>query len=58
MDDTHTHDQDCLLKLAEVAAYWRVKPNTVANWALLGRIWSMRTPAGQRRYCRYRLARS
>ena len=34
----------------EVAAMFRVDPKTVTRWASQGRIPSIRTPGGQRRY--------
>jgi excisionase family DNA binding protein len=39
-----------LLTPAEVAAMFRVDPKTVARWAAAGRIGSVRTPGGQRRF--------
>lgn len=35
---------------AEVAAMFRVDPKTVARWAKAGRLTSIRTPGGHRRY--------
>jgi excisionase family DNA binding protein len=37
---------------AEVAALFRVDPKTVTRWAAAGRIASIRTPGGHRRYRR------
>ena len=39
-----------LLTPAEVAAMFRVDPKTVTRWASAGRIGSLRTPGGRRRY--------
>lgn len=39
-----------LLTPAEVAAMWRVDPKTVTKWAKAGKISSIRTPGGHRRY--------
>lgn len=41
---------DPLLTTAEVAALFRVDPKTVSRWALTGRVTSIRTPGGQRRF--------
>lgn len=41
---------DRLLKPAEVAALYRVDPKTVTRWANSGRIASVRTPGGHRRF--------
>lgn len=41
-----------LMTPAEVAAEWRVDPKTVTRWAAAGRIGSIRTPGGHRRYRR------
>ncbi|MEU8277405.1 BldC family transcriptional regulator [Microbispora bryophytorum] len=37
---------------AEVAAVFRVDPKTVSRWAAAGRIDSIRTPGGHRRFSR------
>lgn len=37
---------------AEVARIFRVDPKTVTRWAKAGRLQSIRTPGGQRRYHR------
>lgn len=37
---------------SEVAELFRVDPKTVARWAAVGRIRSVRTPSGHRRYRR------
>lgn len=39
-----------LLTPGEVAALFRVDPKTVTRWALAGRIGSIRTPGGHRRF--------
>ena len=41
---------DRLLTPGEVAALFRVDPKTVTRWAASGRIGSIRTPGGHRRY--------
>lgn len=41
---------DVLLTPAEVAALFRVDPKTVTRWAASGRISSIRTPGGHRRF--------
>jgi excisionase family DNA binding protein len=41
---------DRLLTPAEVAALWRVDPKTVTRWAADGRLNSIRTPGGHRRF--------
>jgi excisionase family DNA binding protein len=41
---------DRLLTPGEVAALFRVDPKTVTRWAASGRISSIRTPVGHRRY--------
>lgn len=46
-----TEDRDDrLLKPGEVASLFRVDPKTVSRWAKLGRISSVKTPGGHRRY--------
>mgnify|MGYP001614673223 FL=1 len=50
---TTSHDLlsgDRLLKPCEVADLFRVDPKTVGRWAAKGRIGSIRTPGGDRRY--------
>lgn len=37
----------------EVAAIFRVDPKTVTRWAAAGRIGSIRTPGGHRRFRQY-----
>jgi len=39
-----------LLTPAEVATMFRVDPRTVTRWAKAGRLTSIRTPGGHRRY--------
>lgn len=41
---------DRLLTPGEVAALWKVNPKTVTRWAAAGRIGSIRTPGGHRRF--------
>lgn len=41
---------DRLLTPAEVAALFRVDPKTVTRWAAAGRLPSLRTPGGHRRF--------
>jgi excisionase family DNA binding protein len=41
---------DRLLTPAEVAMAFRVDPKTVTRWAASGRITSVKTPGGHRRY--------
>jgi len=41
---------DRLLTPGEVAAEFRVDPKTVTRWAAAGRIGSIRTPGGHRRF--------
>ncbi|GLZ76896.1 hypothetical protein Afil01_17030 [Actinorhabdospora filicis] len=42
--------EDRLLTPGEVAALFRVDPKTVTRWAAAGRISSIRTPGGHRRF--------
>lgn len=42
--------EDRLLTPGEVAALFRVDPKTVTRWAIAGRIGSIRTPGGHRRF--------
>lgn len=39
-----------LLTPGEVAALFRVDPKTVSRWAAAGRVTSIRTPGGHRRF--------
>lgn len=49
MTDT-TPRPDRLLTPAEVGSMFRVDPKTVTRWAKAGRIGSIRTPGGHRRF--------
>jgi excisionase family DNA binding protein len=59
-DDLHVHEgelmagrvpeADELLTPAEVAALFRVDPKTVTRWAKAGKLTSIRTLGGHRRY--------
>ncbi|MFC4334991.1 BldC family transcriptional regulator [Salininema proteolyticum] len=42
--------EDRLLTPGEVASMFRVDPKTVTRWAAAGRIGSIRTPGGHRRF--------
>lgn len=46
----HTSDGEDLLTPAEVAALFRVDPKTVTRWAKAGKLTSIRTLGGHRRY--------
>lgn len=46
----HPSDPDRLLTPAEVAALFRVDPKTVTRWAKAGKLASIRTLGGHRRY--------
>ena len=48
MDDTQARGR--LLTPGEVATLFRVDPKTVTRWAAAGRISSIRTPGGHRRF--------
>lgn len=41
-----------LMTPAEVARSWQVDPKTVARWAQVGKLVSIRTPGDHRRYSR------
>jgi excisionase family DNA binding protein len=43
-------DNEAMLTPAEVAALFRVDPKTVARWAKTGKLKSLRTLGGHRRY--------
>jgi excisionase family DNA binding protein len=43
-------DEEALLTPAEVAALFRVDPKTVTRWAKAGKLSSIRTLGGHRRY--------
>lgn len=47
---TRSTDPDALLTPAEVAALFRVDPKTVTRWAQAGKISSVKTLGGHRRY--------
>lgn len=47
---THNTDVETLLTPAEVAALFRVDPKTVTRWAKAGKLSSIRTLGGHRRY--------
>jgi len=49
-DVTTAHVGERLLTPGEVAALFRVDPKTVTRWATAGRIGSIRTPGGHRRF--------
>ncbi|MCW2543271.1 MAG: excisionase/Xis, DNA-binding [Frankiales bacterium] len=49
-DSPQLHAPGALLTPGEVAALFRVDPKTVTRWALAGRIGSIRTPGGHRRF--------
>jgi excisionase family DNA binding protein len=46
----HTSSNERLLTPGEVATLFRVDPKTVTRWASAGRIGSIRTPGGHRRF--------
>lgn len=46
----HSGDGEALLTPAEVAALFRVDPKTVTRWAKAGKLNSIRTLGGHRRY--------
>jgi excisionase family DNA binding protein len=48
--DERAQSRDRLLTPGEVAALFRVDPKTVTRWAAAGRIGSIRTPGGHRRF--------
>jgi excisionase family DNA binding protein len=45
-----TAEQEVLLTPAEVASLFRVDPKTVTRWAKAGKLTSIRTLGGHRRY--------
>jgi excisionase family DNA binding protein len=50
---TYVHDLDSgdrLLTPGEVAAIFRCDPKTVTRWAVAGKIRSIKTPGGHRRF--------
>ncbi len=48
--DFSMNDQENLLTPAEVAILFRVDPKTVSRWAKAGKLTSIRTLGGHRRY--------
>lgn len=50
MTVTTSASAERLLTPGEVAALFRVDPKTVTRWASAGRIGSIRTPGGHRRF--------
>ena len=48
--DTRTTEVEKLLTPAEVASLFRVDPKTVTRWAKAGKLNSIRTLGGHRRY--------
>ncbi|MCS6711340.1 helix-turn-helix domain-containing protein [Brachybacterium sp. EF45031] len=52
-DDHQRTDLDVLLTPAEVAKLFRVDPKTVTRWAQAGKLSSIRTLGGHRRYRRH-----
>jgi len=49
-EKSRQRSEDRLLTPGEVAALFRVDPKTVTRWAIAGRIGSIRTPGGHRRF--------
>jgi len=47
---THAAESETLLTPSEVAALFRVDPKTVTRWAKAGKLSSIRTLGGHRRY--------
>ncbi|MCW2777879.1 MAG: DNA-binding protein [Frankiales bacterium] len=47
---SRTHEAEALLTPAEVASMFRVDPKTVTRWAKSGKLTSIRTLGGHRRY--------
>ena len=47
---TQSNDADVLLTPSEVAAILHVDPKTVTRWAIAGKVNSVRTPGGHRRF--------
>ena len=45
-----THAPERLLTPGQVARMFRVHPKTVTRWASTGRVGTIRTPGGHRRY--------
>lgn len=55
--NTPTREQETLLTPAEVAKMFRVDPKTVTRWAQAGKLSSIRTLGGHRRYRRGEVTR-
>jgi excisionase family DNA binding protein len=49
-DELASRARDRLLTPSEVASLFRVDPKTVTRWAASGRLRSLRTPGGHRRF--------
>jgi excisionase family DNA binding protein len=50
MTERTSDQKDRMLTPSEVAALFRVDPKTVTRWAASGRVSSIRTPGGHRRF--------
>jgi excisionase family DNA binding protein len=50
MSDELINGEDGLLTSGEVAELFRVDPKTVSRWGAKGRVSSIKTPGGHRRY--------
>lgn len=50
MTTVRSHEAESLLTPAEVATMFRVDPKTVTRWAKAGKLTSIRTLGGHRRY--------
>lgn len=50
MSTTHSSETEALLTPSEVATLFRVDPKTVTRWAKSGKLSSIRTLGGHRRY--------
>jgi excisionase family DNA binding protein len=50
VQSSRQHPNERLLTPGEVATLFRVDPKTVTRWATAGRIGSIRTPGGHRRF--------
>jgi excisionase family DNA binding protein len=55
-DQSPRDPAEYLMTPAEVAQTFRVDPKTVSRWAISGRVGSIRTPGGHRRYRRSEIA--
>ena len=49
-DKSASDSAEYLMTPAEVAQIFRVDPKTVSRWAISGRVGSVRTPGGHRRF--------